>query len=167
MGWVSPNAEEIKSEPRRRVSLSVTMSQSQELPSRRAPHHEPHPQKSKKKPKTQDHIGAPMWAKGSQFTYLWSFMESFNNTAPRSKARRELIKNIAVLFITKYRWDRVENPDPDDPDVDELVALSKALEGDGEEEINARKLILTEFREVLFYFCQKSDILLTIICNSN
>jgi hypothetical protein len=122
----------------------------------RAPNHEPHPDKSKKKVKTQDHIGAPMWAKGSQFDYLWSFIDEFNESQPRSKVRKDLVKKVAVLYITKYGWDCVEDPEALDPNPDDLVALSKALEGVGEEQIEARKRILVDFREVCQFYSQYS-----------
>jgi hypothetical protein len=118
-----------------------------------APNHEQHPEKSKKHVKTQDHIGAPMWAKGSQFDYLWSFVEQFNVTEPRSKEHKALMQKVAVLYITKYGWDRVENPDAEDPDSDELVALSKALEGEGKEQIDAQQKVLADFRAVSYFFC--------------
>jgi hypothetical protein len=54
-------------------------------------------------------------------------MDSFNATVPHSKAQRELIKKIAILYTTKYGWDCIENADANDPNPDDLVAFSKAL----------------------------------------
>jgi hypothetical protein len=115
--------------------------------------HAPHPKKKTKKEKTQDHVGAPYWGTPSQVEYLKGFVEDFACTDSRSKDRKEIIKKISILFITKFGWDWENNEEDEetDPDDSDMAELSKALEGSSNEETERRAEILTAFREVSLY----------------
>jgi hypothetical protein len=141
------------------IVLSLTFMDSstekqQEIPQAPAVrvNHAPHPKKTSKKEKTQEHVGAPYWGTASQVAYLTDFVEDFLCTAARSKQRKELIKKISILFFTKYGWDWEDNTESEEPDPDDsdMAALSKALDGSSNEETDERAKTLTEFREVTF-----------------
>jgi hypothetical protein len=124
-------------------------------PKKRAPRNI-HPDKParKRKEQTQDHVGAPTWAEGSQFQYLQSFIGDWTITQPRSGPRKAIIRKIAILFLSKYGWEMEENPDALDPDPVKLLELDAALTDgctDTEIELRATRLAALQTVSMLWF----------------
>lgn len=72
---------------------------------------------------------------------------------PKSQERKVLVKNVVILFLTKYGWDYESSSAPEelaDPDEDELPELNRELLGDNASEIAERQDEVKKFRQVRF-----------------
>lgn len=113
-----------------------------------------HPEKpSAKRVRKQDHVGAPTWAKGTQFQYLESFLDDWMETPRKSKERGQYVRMVVILFLTKYGWDWADGdkPDAEDPNPEELLAHDQLIAGEGEEQKLVNAALISALQTVWLY----------------